>query len=179
MSDEKHETIADIVADIRAQNQGLPEDSNALSPLVCDLLRLADRIEAAAKREREMAKIASKNGADFGQLGNAAAIREALANLVDVIDRCDSGSPLWWHCGAKGVMPLKNAKAALAKPPRNCDMGDAADWEKRFGEECDKGHTCSDCPVGHAKKEMAIKLDKGARCEFVWAQMPYEEGGSK
>ena len=30
----KQETIADIVADIRAQNQGLPEDSYALSPLV-------------------------------------------------------------------------------------------------------------------------------------------------
>ena len=47
----KQETIADIVADIRAQNQGLPEDSYALSPLVCDLLSFADRIEAAHKRE--------------------------------------------------------------------------------------------------------------------------------
>lgn len=53
-------------------------------------------------------------------VGNAAAMREALANLVDVIDRYD-GSPLWWHCGAKGVKPLKDAKAALASPPRNCD----------------------------------------------------------
>ena len=52
MSDEK-ETIEDIVADIRAQNQGLPEDDYALSPLVCDLLRIADRIEAAYNRERE------------------------------------------------------------------------------------------------------------------------------
>ena len=51
MSNEKQETIADIVADIRAQNQGLPEDSYALSPLVCDLLSFADRIEAAEKRE--------------------------------------------------------------------------------------------------------------------------------
>ena len=47
----KQETIADIVADIRSQNQGLPEDSYALSPLVCDLLSLADRIEAAHQRE--------------------------------------------------------------------------------------------------------------------------------
>ena len=58
----KQETIADIVADIRAQNQGLPEDSYALSPLVCDLLSLADRIEAAHKREvaemkREVAEL--------------------------------------------------------------------------------------------------------------------------
>ena len=53
MTNSKQETIAHIVADIRAQNQGLPEDSYALSPLVCDLLSFADRIEAAARRERE------------------------------------------------------------------------------------------------------------------------------
>ena len=52
MSEERQETIEDIVDDIRAQNQGLPEDSYALSPLVCDLLSIADRIEAAYKRER-------------------------------------------------------------------------------------------------------------------------------
>ena len=51
MSNETNETIEDIVADIRAQNQGLPEDSYALSPLVADLLSLADRVEAAHKRE--------------------------------------------------------------------------------------------------------------------------------
>lgn len=51
MSNETNETIEDIVADIRAQNQGLPEDSYALSPLVCDLLSLADRVEAAHNRE--------------------------------------------------------------------------------------------------------------------------------
>ena len=51
MSNANQETIADIVADIRAQNQGLPEDDYALSPLVCDLLSLADRIEAAHQRE--------------------------------------------------------------------------------------------------------------------------------
>ena len=43
------ERIEDIIGDIRAQNQGLPEDSYALSPYVSDLLRLADRIEAAVK----------------------------------------------------------------------------------------------------------------------------------
>jgi hypothetical protein len=80
---------------------------------------------------------------------------------------------------AKTACDRMNKEAEISRPRRNCDVGDAADWEKRFGEECDKGHKCSDCPVGHAKKEMAIKLDKGARCEFAWAQMPYEEGGDK
>ena len=50
MSNEKQETIDDIVADIRAQNQGLPEDGYALSPLAGDLLIIADRIEAAHRR---------------------------------------------------------------------------------------------------------------------------------
>ena len=50
MSHERQETIADIVDYIRAQNQGLPEDSYALSPLVCDLLSIADRIEKAYRR---------------------------------------------------------------------------------------------------------------------------------
>ena len=50
MSEERQETIEDIVDDIRAQNQGLPEDSYALSPLVCDLLSIADRIDAAHRR---------------------------------------------------------------------------------------------------------------------------------
>ena len=67
----ENETIADIVADIRAQNQGLPEDSYALSPLVCDLLSFADRIEAA--RQREVAELRSEN----------ARLRAALKPLLE------------------------------------------------------------------------------------------------
>ena len=62
MSNETNETIADIVADIRAQNLGLPEDSYALSPQVCDLLSLADRIEVANAREREAGAEAALTG---------------------------------------------------------------------------------------------------------------------
>ena len=74
MSNANHETIADIVADIRAQNQGLPEDSYALSPLVCDLLSFADRIEAA--HQREVAELKRQRN-------------EALAIASD-IDKCAS-----------------------------------------------------------------------------------------
>ena len=70
----KQETIADIVADIRAQNQGLPEDSYALSPLVCDLLSFANRIEAA--HQREVAELKRQRN-------------EALAIASD-IDKCAS-----------------------------------------------------------------------------------------
>ena len=74
MRNAKQETIADIVADIRAQNQGLPEDSYALSPLVCDLLSFANRIEAA--HQREVAELKRQRN-------------EALAIASD-IDKCAS-----------------------------------------------------------------------------------------
>ena len=74
MSNANQETITDIVADIRAQNQGLPEDSYALSPLVCDLLSFANRIEAA--HQREVAELKRQRN-------------EALAIASD-IDKCAS-----------------------------------------------------------------------------------------
>lgn len=88
MSVESKEIISDIVADIRAQNQGLPEDSYALSPLVCDLLSLADRIEAAAKREREA-------GAD--KEAEIARLKAALSASNDKLDLARSNSRAMYH----------------------------------------------------------------------------------
>lgn len=79
------ETIDDIVADIRAQNLGMPEDMECVSPLVCDMLRLADRIEKAAKwlveglndgiveRDQYIEKLTSEN----------ARLRAALKPVLD------------------------------------------------------------------------------------------------
>lgn len=78
MSKDRQETIADIVADIRAQNLGLPEDSYALSPLVCDLLSFADRIEAAWKRE----------GAELRKC-----LREAVKEVCNRLEKCGFKEP--------------------------------------------------------------------------------------
>ena len=78
MSNDTNETITDIVADIRAQNQGLPEDSYALSPLVCDLLSLADRIEAAEKRE-------------VAELREC--LREAVTEVCNRLEKCGFKEP--------------------------------------------------------------------------------------
>ena len=78
MSDEKHEKIADIVGDIRAQNQGLPEDSYALSPLVCDLLSLAERIDAAHRRE-------------VAELRDC--LREAVTEVCNRLEKCGFKEP--------------------------------------------------------------------------------------
>ena len=77
----RQETITDIVADIRAQNQGLPEDDYALSPLVADLLSFADRIEAAAKREREAGAEAAQICGEVGEMiGREAACKQSVTN---------------------------------------------------------------------------------------------------
>ena len=121
MSEERQETIEDIVDDIRAQNQGLPEDSYALSPLVCDLLSIADRIEATAKHQfREVTKMMPHEEVDVSKMetttptGNAAAMRDALLIVKRLFD-----GRLMWQSDIRKAHEAVNA--ALSAPPRNCD----------------------------------------------------------
>ena len=117
MSNETNETIADIVADIRAQNQGLPEDSYALSPQVCDLLSLADRIEAAEKREIADEKrisdavIQSLRDKKLEMAGEIAVKDAEIAELRECLNEairekcpftrmsCKHGEPCDYECG--------------------------------------------------------------------------------
>ena len=141
MSNERQETIEDIVADIRAQNQGLPEDSYALSPLVCDLLSFADRIEAAAKREREAGAEAAQICGEIGEMVgrdaacrqpvtdchglNAAAMRDALLIVKRLFDWL-----LMWQPDIRKAHEAVDD--AIAKQPRYCD---------RFGGDFKMLHT--------------------------------------
>ena len=86
---------------------------------------LDDRIEAAAKRERDEIEAnalavggvveASRNKPS----GNAAALREALVGLIDgICFHCD----LSGDCKGAPCEKMQKAKAALAKPPRNCNL---------------------------------------------------------
>ena len=102
MSNEKQETIADIVADIRAQNQGLPEDSYALSPLVCDLLGFADRIEAAAKREvAELRECLKETMVDaVAEYKNNSCFRNVKCGEVE---RCGTCKVMRWRKALKGA----------------------------------------------------------------------------
>ena len=170
----KQETISDIVADIRAQNQGLPEDGYALSPLVCDLLSLADRIEAAAKREREAgaeaAQICGEIGEMIGreatrekssQVGNAAKIREALEAVVKV------GYPHNFQKEAYHIREycyeittaIKKCFAALSSPPRNCDR--------------------PECATTKEAQDVWIKEDGGKTAYYEWLLATYTEGGKQ
>lgn len=122
MNNENHETISDILTEMRKRAEEVYAGQDGYPGSWKDqmdygeIYELADRIESAHKREHE-ATIEKSS-----VVGNNASIREALEELVGVIDECNSGNPLWWHIGAKGVKPLKDAREALSEPPRNCDF---------------------------------------------------------
>lgn len=149
MSNEKQESLADIVADMR---QGMnPNGTAECQYLESDICTLADRIEAAAKREREA-------------VGNAAKMRKALEGVRDWL--------VVHNAYVDTEREIVKLNAALAEPPRNCDVWTADKQEIRFSAFClahrmqsEKG--CKICPC-HTPNECS--------CEFVWSQMPYESG---
>lgn len=118
-------------------------------------------------RLREVVRLAKKE-----PQGDAVALRNALSGLVKVIDEYDCNDPLWWHNGAKGVKPLKDAKEALAKPPRNCDVGNPAEQAARFNHGCFYHHT------GHCSRNCERKAETFADCILKWAGRLYTEGGA-
>lgn len=107
-----------------------------------------------------------------GQVGNTAKLREALESFVMEYDR-----PTFRECectSCRRVTALVcHAKAALAAPPRNCDVGTAEEQAERFKRFCDE-HTdsgsnpsCGMCPILSAINRGGTK----DRCPFYWAQM--------
>lgn len=152
--------------------------------------QLLDRLEAAHKRE--LSKIVSKNGSDFGQLGDAAKLRELFTKNRETDN---SGAAIYTNDNsgdcAKMREALQQAKvailaarkkmgvdnpiileiidAALAAPPRNCDVGTAGEQAERYMNFfCRKYPKCTGCPcVGQVKYN---------QCEFAWLQLPYEDG---
>ena len=111
---------------------------------------LASRLKAALKRER----------------GDCEKMREALIKAATMLAVCE------WPDGTdmEGVEKLRrDIGAALAAPPRNCDVGTAEEQAERFHHQCFEHHTgrCSPhCGTLPAKTRQ--------ECALKWAQMPYE-----
>ena len=122
MSD-KHETIEDIVAEMRDATMNGEYDDATVDAW-------ADRIEAAWKAERERGAEAAQICGEIGEAigsgrsGNAAAIREALVRCADIINKFGLAeiitTPMEVICDIEGIIT-----AALSAPPRNCDIYDA------------------------------------------------------
>lgn len=156
----------------------------------------SDRIEAAYKREHAewhaetnaakdaRNRIACKMRYEFAakcrackaEHCNSAALREALEEVLDKIDawRTDGSMEHWQYSQLFDI-----CDAALAAPPRNCDVGDAAEQSERLAKFCkanyekakkDK-HICSECRFNDCIGE----------CPLNWAQLPFtpEKGGAE
>ena len=125
---------------------------------------LADEIEAA-----RVPSVSSEPDAPSPAV-NAAKLREALvlakkAMIEKVVGSLDVPDDFFQD-------EIQAIEAALAEPPRNCDVGTAEEQAERFAEFCDdeKGNRnhCRNCRLCNARD-----------CELAWAQMPYEEGGKR
>ena len=163
MSNAKQETIADIVAALRA----VAYIQTAESPR--DVLEFANRIEAAAKREREAGAEAAQVCGEIGemigreatreessQVGNAAKMREALSDACYAMFNF-----LKTQNGGYGEMAkaLDKAKAALAVPPRNCDR--------------------PECATTKSAQDVWRKEDGGKTAYYEWLLQQYKEGESE
>ena len=183
MSDKKKETISDIVREMRVYAKKSKINGGEIDVWNW-LAHFADRIEAAHKRERETgaeaAQICGEIGemigreaagrqpvTDCNRLGNTAKMREALSDACYAMFSFLKTQNGGYEEMAKA---LDKAKAALADPPRNCDVGTAEEQYARFLRFCDKYEGCEGCPL---YKSVFPK------CYVHWVQMPYEEGDMK
>ena len=162
----KHETIADIVAEMRSNEFDDPR-FNVYSLVAARTLARgwADRIEAAVNQPVT----------NCNRLVNAAKMREALVKADAALSRISQSA--WFvdanFSEAKEVIDAGNAiEEALSAPPRNCDVGTVAEQDERFDKYCydHRSHEicCGKCPIFGEPC-----------CELAWSQMPYEEGAEK
>ena len=125
MSNANQETIEDIVADIRAQNQGLPEDSYALSPLVCDLLSFADRIEAA--HQREVGELCGERNGILNANASLAADNDRLRKEVAELRECLKETMADAVAEYKNNSCFRNVKCGEIE---RCDTCKVTKWRK-------------------------------------------------
>ena len=154
----RNETIAEICESMR--NYAGPAN---LCKLIGDRIRdYADRIEAAAERERGIARDLGRIDEQSDQMeraantiarslnpGNASAMREALERLAS------------WDASCPDTELHKITTAAIAAPARNCDRFETADEAER--EYCRKAF-------------FAGYEDPVVRAAFRWAFAPAEGG---
>ena len=92
-------------------------------------------------------------------------LREAVTKILNLTNSLDE------NCAVDPVEIRDIAKAVLAEPVRNCDIGTLEDRREQFKQFC-KSHSdgvvCNrDCPL--------FKLHiNGYSCHFEWGELPFE-----
>ena len=169
MSNKRQETIEDILRDMHY----CAEKNSAWCCTTVEFETFADRIEAAAKREREAgAEVAQICGeicemvgreevknhsvTNCNRLGNAAKMREALENIAEYAKAAACHTEDAHLLGYLNQIAMF-AEDALSAPPRNCDVGTPEEQSKRHREWCRQARCVFGC----------------IRCMAEWLQLPY------
>ena len=109
------------------------------------------------------------------EANNMKAMREAVVLALSLLD-LKEGVP-YKTISQKDIDFIK---AALSKPPRNCDVGTEQEQQDRFREFCRHYESEGECGIG--RSEAACPAFQGGRnpdCSLWWAHMPYQKGGAK
>lgn len=166
------ETREDIVREMREGAALFADKGDRLFANV--LAGFAKRVEALGTEGAHggaPAKQGQETVTDCHGLGNVARLREALEK-IERLNHYNLGcirSDKARHEFDEKISEIERiAKAALAAPPRNCDVGTAEEQGERISEFCEifPGISCKGCP-----------LEGEASCELTWAQMPYNGKG--
>ena len=156
-----------------AHRREVAELKSKMNDVVCENEALRDACETCgAKREREATREKSS------RVGNSAKMREALRQVsrvaVEMTCKTVTGEPEDRKTVDEWALRLCDiVSAALASPPRNCDVGTDEEQSRRYEELCDR-HTC-----GSRCSASGCPMYEHDCSPFAWGQMPYEEGGAK
>ena len=130
MSNAKHETLAEIVADMRELAADIETGNAVVGQTVWR--NYADRIEVAWKRESEATTEKSS------RVGNAAAMRKALVQVsriaVEMTRKTITGEPEDRKTVDRWALRLCDiACDAVSAPPRNCDVYTVGEALRKYG----------------------------------------------
>lgn len=104
-------------------------------------------------------------------MNRSEAMEEALKAVLKCIS-LNKTCTVTMDCKHNIINYEKQIKAALALPRRQCDVGTAEEQARRYAQHCDTylrddgSKPCTGCSC-------CGKVPFG-KCEFAWAQMPYE-----
>lgn len=182
---DRNETSADIAEKMRGEVLG--DDGVFFMMDGRRVMEFADRFAAAAKRDGELLKANIARVRELeGMLGGAA------NTLLECAIRQKKRETVAWNAAKlrealeKALMAFYNVTgeclpecaAALSAPPRNCDVGTAAEQNERYKRFCARHYQannvdaqCDACPCKEERWD----------CELEWGQMPYEaaNGGAE
>ena len=141
MSNERHETIADIVREIRQAEVTWHRSEIAQLPTQY-LKEWADRIEAAHKRESEAGAEAAQICGEIGEMigreattekssavGNADAVRGIAQEMLNTSMQAVTAERI----NGWATRLAEACDAALSDPPRNCDVYTVGEALRKYG----------------------------------------------